>query len=63
MGSEFGLYCFKLSFNSDDFAFWKIKMQCYLDSDEIDAWDCIEEEWKPPTKWIDGKQVEVPRAN
>ena len=63
MGSESGLDSLKPYFDGNDFAFWKIKMQCYLDSDTIDAWDCIEEEWKPPTKWINGKQVEIPRAN
>ena len=63
MGSESGLYGLKPYFDGDDFAFWRIKMQCYLDSDTIDAWDCIEEEWKPPTKWINGKQLKIPRAN
>ena len=61
MGSERGLYGLKPSFDDGDFALWKIKMQCYLDSDVIDAWDCIEEEWKPPTKRINGEQVEIPR--
>ena len=63
MGSESGLDSLKPYFDGDDFAFWKIIMQFYLDSDTIDAWDCIEEEWKPPTKWINGKQVEITRTN
>ena len=34
------------------YPYWKLRMQCYLDSDQIDVWDQILVEWTPPTTTV-----------
>ncbi|XP_055959634.1 uncharacterized protein LOC126655698 isoform X1 [Mercurialis annua] len=48
-------------FNGSDYAFWKFKMEKFLDSESINLWHCIRKGWSFPTKAVDGVQIEKSR--
>ena len=37
-------------FDGTDYAYWRNKMEMFLDSEGVNLWDIIEEGWSPPTK-------------
>ena len=47
-----GISSLRPYFNGSDYPYWKLRMQCYLDSDQIDVWDQIFVELTPPTTTI-----------
>jgi hypothetical protein len=48
-------------FNGDNYSFWKIKMQAWVEGIDVAVWDAIEEGPYIPMHTIDGKVVEKPR--
>ena len=47
-----GISSLRPYFDGSDYLYWKLRMQCYLDSDQIDVWDQILVEWTPPTTTV-----------
>ena len=49
-------------FDGTDYAYWRNKMEMFLDSEGVNLWDIIEEGWSPPTKKDnEGNEVTIPR--
>ena len=49
-------------FYGTDYAYWRNKMEMFLDSEGVNLWDIIEEGWSPPTrKNSEGNEVVIPR--
>ena len=49
-------------FYETDYAYWRNKMEMFLDSEGVNLWDIIEECWSPPTKKDnEGNEVTIPR--
>ena len=49
-------------FDGTDYAYWRNKMEIFLDSEGVNLWDIIEEGWNPPTKKDnEGNEVAIPR--
>ena len=55
-------YIRPLFFCGTDYAYWRNKMEMFLDSEGVNLWDIIEEGWSPPTKKdTQGNEVTIPR--
>ena len=55
-------YTRPLFFNGTDYAYWRNKMEIFLDSKGVNLWDIIEECWSPPIKKDnEGNEVTIPR--
>ena len=49
-------------FDGINYAYWKNKMEMFLDSEGVNLWDIIEEDLSPPTnKDNEGNEVTIPR--
>ncbi|XP_050211841.1 uncharacterized protein LOC126661998 [Mercurialis annua] len=48
-------------FDGTDYAYWKQKMEKYLDSENVNLWKCIRKPWVCPTNLVDGVVVNKPR--
>ena len=49
-------------FDRTDYAYWRNKMEMFLDSERVNLWDIIEEGWSPQTKKDnEGNEVTIPR--
>ena len=48
-------------FNGDNYSFWKIKMQAWVEGIDVAVWDAIEEGPYIPMHTVDGKVVENAR--
>jgi hypothetical protein len=45
----------------ENYSFWKIKMQAWVEGINVVVWDAIEEGPYIPMHTVDGKEVEKPR--
>ena len=55
-------YTRPLFFYGTDYAYWRNKMEMFLDSEGVNLWEIIEEGWSPPTKKdTQGNEVAIPR--
>ena len=55
-------YTRPLFFYITNYAYWRNKMEIFLDSEGVNLWDIIEEGWSPPTKKDnEGNEVTIPR--
>ncbi|XP_050238234.1 uncharacterized protein LOC126687721 [Mercurialis annua] len=48
-------------FYGTDYAYWKQKMEKYLDSENVNLWECIRKPWVCPTNLVDGVDVNKSR--
>ena len=49
-------------FYGTDYAYWRNKMEMFLDSEGVNLWDIIKEGWSPPIKKdAQGNEVTIPR--
>ena len=49
-------------FYGTDYAYWRNKMEMFLDSEDVNLWDIIKEGWSPPTKKDnEGNEMTIPR--
>ena len=49
-------------FYGTDYAYWRNKMEMFLDSERVNLWDIIEEGWSHPIrKNSEGNEVVIPR--
>ncbi|XP_050217514.1 uncharacterized protein LOC126668352 [Mercurialis annua] len=48
-------------FDGTDYAYWKQKMEKYLDNENVNLWQCIRKPWVCPTNLVDGVEVNKSR--
>ena len=61
MGESFG--SLRPYFDGSDYPYWKLRMQAFLDSDQIDVWDQILVEWTPPTTTVGDVTTDLERKD
>ena len=47
-------------FDGSDYIYWKTRMRVFLQSENVEIWDVIEEGPFVPTKLVDGRSVKKP---